>query len=1110
MKTTIFLSIAVLLVASAAATAATRRVPDEYPTIQAAIDVAVDGDVVIVAPGTYTGPGNRDIDFLGKVIILRSTDPNDPNIVAATIIDCNGTKDEPHRGFYFHSSEGPYSILAGITITNGYGPYKEISTYMRSVGGAIYLEGSSPTIRNCFITGNSAYWYGGAIYCISSNPQIKECVISNNFSENNSGGAISCYANSSPSIIDCTITGNSAGRSGGGINIHSSSPQIFNCSITGNSATNGGGIACFKGSPVISRCKIIDNSATFSAGGINCSFFSSVSIDNCIITGNIAQSGGGIRVWQGSADIIHCTVANNSAERGGGIDCGASRSTVTMSHCILWNNIANSGAQVMLRNSSEPSHFAISYSDVQGGQANVSVEPGWILNWDKSNIDADPCFINLAVSNYHLAVHSPCIDAGDPAYGPEPGETDIDGEPRLMGVRVDMGADESTFITETPVIGFAPARFNLSSYKGGPNPEPQILFIRNTGISMLDWKVTADCLWLEPNPTNGESTDEIGEVTLSIDISGLEPGLYICDLQITANEALNSPQMVAVTLYIGDGELHVPSEYPTIQAAIGDAVEGEVVIVANGTYTGEGNRDINFKGKAITVRSENGPKNCIIDCEGTDPYAYPYEPHSGFIFKLGEDHNSVLDGFTITNGNDSGIVCGTSSSPSITNCIISGNSTTAYSAGGGGISCFENSSPIIVSCIIKNNSVFSWGWIRGGGGIYCEVGSLTISNCVIQSNSVSGNEGEVSGGGIFSRNSSVVIKNCIIADNTCFGEEYGDWNGGGIFCSKCDATIINSTIASNSAGNNGGGIYCKGGSLAITNCTISGNTAPSGAQIYSVSSTPTVTYSDIQDGWEGEGNIDADPCFVEPGYWDTNNTPDDANDDFWVDGDYHLLSDSPCIDSGDNNSVPADIHDLDGDGNTAEPLPFDLDGNPRFVDRPDIEDTGNGTPPIVDMGAYEAIVSCFGVNHVKLGTKAGKKGNKVEVKGTFDPASPIDFAVDDVTYIIDDGLGYMLTFIIPAGSFEPEGKPDKQKFRFHSPKGSQPDIKARFDFLKCKFELKVKGVMDTSEITADSLAIVLQAGENPANLVEEVVQVQAKPKHLEFKREPELNCLPEM
>ena len=85
----------------------------------------------------------------------------------------------------------------------------------------------------------------------------------------------------------------------------------------------------------------------------------------------------------------------------------------------------------------------------------------------------------------------------------------------------------------------------------------------------------------------------------------------------------------------------------------------------------------------------------------------------------------------------------------------------------------------------------------------------------------------------------------------------------------------------------------------------------------------SIRYSDIQGGWEGEGNIDADPLFVDP-----------AN------GDYHLSPGSPCIDAADNDAVPDDIM-------------TDLDGNPRFVDDPDTEDTGNGEPPIVDMGAYE-------------------------------------------------------------------------------------------------------------------------------------------------------------
>jgi len=160
------------------------------------------------------------------------------------------------------------------------------------------------------------------------------------------------------------------------------------------------------------------------------------------------------------------------------------------------------------------------------------------------------------------------------------------------------------------------------------------------------------------------------------------------------------------------------------------------------------------------------------------------------------------------------------------------------------------------------------------------------------------------------------------------------------------------------------------------------------------------------------------------------------------------------------------------------------------------------------MGAYEAMISCFGVNHVKLETKAGKKGNKVELKGTFSPALPIDFAVDDVAYIIDDGQGNALAFLIPAGSFEVEGKPEKQKFKFDSPKHSQPDIKARFDFDKCKFELNAKGVIDTSEITSTTLTIELWAG---ANVAQEVVEVEVKGKkgeHLEYKREPKLSCCP--
>lgn len=101
--------------------------PADFNNIQAAIDDANDGDVIEVQPGTYTGVGNRDIDFLGKVITVRSVDPNDRNAVAATIIDCNGSESDPHRGFYFHSEEGPNSVLSGVSIINGYSCIQDAS-----------------------------------------------------------------------------------------------------------------------------------------------------------------------------------------------------------------------------------------------------------------------------------------------------------------------------------------------------------------------------------------------------------------------------------------------------------------------------------------------------------------------------------------------------------------------------------------------------------------------------------------------------------------------------------------------------------------------------------------------------------------------------------------------------------------------------------------------------------------------------------------------------------------------------------------------------------------------------------------------------------------------
>ena len=176
----------------------------DFETIQAAIDDSNDGDVIEVKPGIYTGDGNRDIDFGGRAITVRSTNPNDPNIVAATIIDCNGTETESHRGFFFHNGEDSNSILDGLTIKNG---------YVNHFGGGILCQEANPSISNCTITGNLAEQSGAGIYNGDSNPTLINCTLSDNH------------------VPSCIMTGGG----GGGMTNWYSSPTVINCRFIGNS-----------------------------------------------------------------------------------------------------------------------------------------------------------------------------------------------------------------------------------------------------------------------------------------------------------------------------------------------------------------------------------------------------------------------------------------------------------------------------------------------------------------------------------------------------------------------------------------------------------------------------------------------------------------------------------------------------------------------------------------------------------------------------------------------------------------------------------------------------------------------------------------------------------
>lgn len=147
---------------------------------------------------------------------------------------------------------------------------------------------------------------------------------------------------------------------------------------------------------------------------------------------------------------------------------------------------------------------------------------------------------------------------------------------------------------------------------------------------------------------------------------------------------------------------------------------------------------------------------------------------------------------------------------------------------------------------------------------------------------------------------------------------------------EAKAQLTNVTFSGNRAGNSGGAIYSHAEFLTLVNCILWGNYAPDGPQIYNGSLPPSVTYSDIQGGHAGVGNINLDPQFVAPITATLAPT---------TTGDYRLQITSPAIDAGNNLSVTVSA---------------DLDGHPRKIDVPSVPDIGLGTPPIVDMGAYEA------------------------------------------------------------------------------------------------------------------------------------------------------------
>jgi len=454
--------------------AATLHVPSAYPTIQAGVDAALDGDTVLLADGTYSGEGNHDIDFLGKAITVRSVSGPE-----ACIIRCFPEE----RGFLFDSGEGPTSVLQGITIMTPNYP----SGLDR--GGAIICLGSSPTITGNSIDGCNAH-LGGGIYCEGGQPAILdnifECMALSEPDITSKGGGIAIFDGSAPLISGNTFNSWVTGR-GGGIYSENSSPVIignqFSCTAVSfqkfGVLGTGGGIFCRDGGLVESNS--FEGCDAFLGGGIHVA--GPVEIRGNMFSGNSCTATGGA-IWAGEAvQIENNVLTDNSCAtpwEAGGIELAGAGSRV--SGCLITGNegygisCTGTGACSIENTLIKDNHTALSnfgelaitsctitgdhagydhslhlagdtrisdsiiwantpvqwvfwvengavlsidHCNLEGGKAGIALVGGASLVWGAGMIDADPLFVTGPGGSHYLAqtaagqaLDSPCVDAG--------------------------------------------------------------------------------------------------------------------------------------------------------------------------------------------------------------------------------------------------------------------------------------------------------------------------------------------------------------------------------------------------------------------------------------------------------------------------------------------------------------------------------------------------------------------------------------------------------------------------------------------------------------------------------------------------------------------------
>ncbi len=461
----------------------------------------------------------------------------------------------------------------------------------------------------------------------------------------------------------------------------------------------------------------IDGIAVINGGILDLSAAGNAALRNCLVSNCTSYA---VVQYSGSLLIRDCCFANGSrAILNGGGDCELinctlaynrhtpvlmyGSGTLLVRNSIIAHNRPYEGCEALLMESGGTPSISIQYSCVPAGASTIVSIGAANIDWGANNIEEHP---GLSADGMHLLTWSPCRDAGDP--NATLGESDIDGESRCADGHVDIGADEFLDTDSDELPDYWESQYFQSPTIALPTDDPDD--DRRTNIIEFE-----------------EGTDPLEAQRI----------FYV------APDGDNEWDGLAPSW---DGD-HGPKA--TIQAALdtADDTNHDEVCLTNGTYTGPGNRDIDFGGKALRVYSEDGPRDCTIDCESEG---------RAFLFVNGEAPTAILDGLTIINGHTSdgggAILCEEQSDPTLLNCILREN----HADGGGGAIHLNHAGATLRNCLFLRNSAGNGGAIRANWGV------LTASNCNFIGNSA------VNAGGVINAYDeyNIAITNCILYDNT--------------------------------------------------------------------------------------------------------------------------------------------------------------------------------------------------------------------------------------------------------------------------------------------------------------------------------------------------------